>query len=173
MTVTTEAVTALTPVRGWLLRDARAEADRVVAEARDQAAATLDRARADAERAVALAVVAGQSEAARFAAAERARGHEQARTVLLSARREAYDELCGEVLAAAARLRDEPGYQRLIGRLATMAADAAGPEATITVAPGGGLVARSSQVVVDCSLPRLAVLAVEALGDRVRGLWTP
>jgi hypothetical protein len=172
MTATTDAASALAPVRGWLLRDARAEADRMVAEALDQAAATLDRARAEAERAVALAVAAGKAEAAQFAAAERARGHEQARSLLLSARREAYDELCGEVLAAAARLRDEPGYQRLIRRLATMAANAAGPEAAITVAPGGGVVARSPHVIVDCSLPRLARLAVEALGDQVRELWT-
>lgn len=172
MTATTDAVTALAPVRGWLLRDARAEADRVIADARAQAAATLDRARADAERAVALAVAAGQADGAQFAAAERTRGHEQARSVLLSARREAYDELCGEVVAAAARLRDEPGYQRLIGQLATMAANAAGPDAAITAAPGGGVVARSPQVIVDCSLPRLALLAVEALGDQVRELWT-
>lgn len=172
MTATTDAVTALAPVRGWLLRDARAEADRVVADARARAAATLDRARADAERTVALAVAAGQAEGAQFAAAERARGREQARSVLLSARREAYDELCGEVLAAAARLRDGPGYQRLIGRLATMAANAAGPDAAITAAPGGGVVARSPHVIVDCSLPRLAFLAVEALGDKVRELWT-
>jgi len=171
MTATTDAVTALAPVSGWLLRDAREEAERVVAEARAEAVATLDRARAEAERAVALAVAAGQAEGAQFAAAERARGHEQARSVLLSARREAYDELCGEVLAAAARLRDEPGYQRLIGRLATMAANAAGPEAAITVAPGGGVVARSPHVIVDCSLPRLALLAVEALGYQVRELW--
>jgi len=26
---------------------------------------------------------------------------------------------------------------------------------------------------VDCSLPRLAVLAVDALGDQVTELWTP
>lgn len=172
MTATAEAA-GLAAVRARLLDDATTQAARVVADARAQAAAAVDRARGDAERAVALAAAAGQAEAVPFAAAERARGHQQARSVLLSARREAYGELCGQVLAATARLRDDPGYQRLIGRLTVMAATAAGPDAAVTVAPGGGVVARSAHVIVDCSLPRLAALAVEALGDQVRELWTP
>jgi hypothetical protein len=35
----------------------------------------------------------------------------------------------------------------------------------------GGVLARSDRAVVDCSLPRLASLAVDALGDEVRELW--
>ena len=31
----------------------------------------------------------------------------------------------------------------------------------------------SGQTVVDCSLPRLAGLAMQALGDEVRELWEP
>ncbi len=54
-----------------------------------------------------------------------------------------------------------------------MAGRVAGPDATITVQPAGGVVARARDVVVDCTLPKLAILAVNALGDQVRELWTP
>ena len=67
----------------------------------------------------------------------------------------------------------EPGYERLLARLTALATAAAGPDATITAAPAGGVVARSRGVVVDCTLARLADLAVDALGDEVRELWTP
>ena len=54
-----------------------------------------------------------------------------------------------------------------------MAERAAGPGATVTADQAGGVVARSGRAVVDCSLPRLAALAVDALGDQVTELWTP
>ena len=57
--------------------------------------------------------------------------------------------------------------------LSALAAGTAGPGATATVHRAGGVVARSGHAVVDCSLPRLASLAVDALGDEVRELWTP
>lgn len=172
MTVTTDTVGALDPVRERMLSGARIEADRILARAKARAAVTIDQSRKEAADAVALAAAAGRAQAAPAAAAERARGRERARSVLLGARRAAYDELRGQVLAAVAGLRDEPGYDRL-ARLAEMAARAAGPGATITAAPDGGIVARSGNVVVDCSLSRLAALAVETLGERVRALWTP
>ena len=57
--------------------------------------------------------------------------------------------------------------------LSALAAGAAGPGATVTAHRAGGVVARSDRAVVDCSLPRLASLAVDALGDEVSQLWTP
>jgi len=41
------------------------------------------------------------------------------------------------------------------------------------VRPEGGVVARSGGIVVDCTLPRLAGVAVDELGDQVRELWIP
>ena len=70
-------------------------------------------------------------------------------------------------------MRYEPGYNRLLSRLTAMAGRVAGPDATITVQPAGGVVARARDVVVDCTLPKLAILAVDALGNRMRELWTP
>jgi vacuolar-type H+-ATPase subunit E/Vma4 len=164
---------ALAPVRAHLLRWARAEADRILEEARCQAAATLRQARRDAEEAVGQARTRGEAEIALAAAAERRRGREQARAIVLGARRQAREELSARVLTAAGGLRDEPGYEGLLARLTVMAAQAAGPGATVTADQAGGVVARSGRTVVDCSLPRLAGLAVDALGDQVTELWTP
>jgi hypothetical protein len=91
--------------------------------------------------------------------------------MLLSARRQAHDELRARVLAGVAALRGEPGYAQLLDALAVKSRLAAGPGAVTTVAPDGGVVARAGAVVVDCSLSRLADQAVEALGPAVRRLW--
>jgi vacuolar-type H+-ATPase subunit E/Vma4 len=163
---------ALAPVHAQLLRIAQAEADRILTEACIQAAAMLRQARRDAQQAVRQARVQGLADIAPAAAAERRRGREQARSIVLGARRQALEELRAGVLAAASGLRDEPGYEGLLARLTAMAGRAAGPGAIVTVDPAGGVVARSGQALVDCSLPRLADLAVDALGDRVRVLWT-
>ncbi len=163
----------LAPVRARLLRGAREEADRIVAEARVQAAAVLRQARHDAEETSRQARARGRAEAALLAAAERRRGRERARSIALGAQRQAHEELRARVLAAAAGLRDEPGYEQLLARLTAMAARAAGPGASITADPAGGVVARSARAMVDCSLPRLAALAVDALGDRTGELWAP
>lgn len=167
-----EQAAALAPVREYLLRAARAEADRIRGQARDQADQTLRQARRNAEQAVWRARQEGEAQAAPAAAAERAQGRERARSIVLGAQRQACEELRAQVLAAA-RLRDESGYERLEAGLSALAAGAAGPGATVTVHRAGGVVARSGHAVVDCSLPRLASLAVDALGDEVRELWTP
>ncbi len=165
--------TALAPVRAHLLHGARTEADRILAEARVQAAAAVRQARCDAEEAIRQARIRGQAEAVQVAAAERIRDREQARLIVFGAQRQAHEELRAQVLAAVGGLRDEPGYERLLVRLTAMAARAAGPGATVAADPAGGVVARSGGAVVDCSLPRLASLAVDALGDQVTELWTP
>ena len=168
-----EQAAALAPVRAYLLAGARAEADRILGQARRQADQTLRQARRDAEQAVRQAREEGEAQAAPAAAAKRARGRERARSIELGAQRQACEELRAQVLAAAGRLRDEPGYERLVAGLSALAAGAAGPGATVTADQAGGMVARSGHAVVDCSLPRLASLAVDALGDEVRELWTP
>jgi hypothetical protein len=93
--------------------------------------------------------------------------------VLLGARREMQEELRSRVRAAVGGLRDEPGYDQLLERLTGMARQAAGADAVLTAPAAGGVVARLADVLVDCSLPRLADLAVEALAVDVQALWTP
>lgn len=164
---------ALVSVRADMLRAARTDAERIVAQARVQAAAVVQDARRRADQAVELAEAHGRADGSLAAAVERSRGRELARSVVLGAQREAREELRNQVLGAVSGLRNEPGYGQLLTRLAAMAAQAAGPDATVTVQPAGGVVARSRGVVVDCTLPRLADLAVDALGDQVGELWTP
>jgi vacuolar-type H+-ATPase subunit E/Vma4 len=173
MTGAADSDRALAPVRARIEREARSEADRVLAVARAEAGELLRAAGAAAERSVALARAQGQAQAAPLAAAERRRGRAQAQAIVLSAQREAYDDLYRQVLAGADALRTGPGYRTLADRLTVIATRAAGPEATVTSPPAGGVVARSGQTVVDCSLPRLAGLAMQALGNRVEELWAP
>ena len=168
-----EQAVALAPVRAYLLAGARAEADRILGQARGEADQVLRQARHDAEQAVREAREKGETHATRAAAAERAQVWQQARSIVLGAQRQAGEELRAQVLAAVGGLRGEPGYERLVARLSALASHAAGPGATVTAHRAGGVVARSGRTIVDCSLPRLATLAVDALEDEVSKLWTP
>ena len=120
-----------------------------------------------------LARAAGRAQAVPQAAAVRRRARSDARSALLGAQREAYDELRAQVRAAVDGLRSEPGYDRLLEALARMAQLEAGPGATVSASEDGGVVARSPGVLVECSLARLADLAIEALDGEVRELWAP
>jgi vacuolar-type H+-ATPase subunit E/Vma4 len=168
-----DTAAALDPVRAHLLRRASDKADRIVADARREADAIVSQARLSAERAVSQARAEGRRQAAGLAAAERSRGRGEARSVLLGAQREMHEKLRSQVRAAVSGLRGEPGYGQLLQRLTDMARRAAGPDAVLTEAEAGGVVARSAGVLVDCSLPRLADLAVEALAGDVPALWAP
>lgn len=164
---------ALAPVRAYLLDTARREASRILEAARAEAEEIIEQTRRAGDEGVASARSEGQATGASLGAAERNRGRSQARSIVLAARRAAEVRLREQVIAAVARLPDEAGYAGLVARLSWLAAAAAGPGATVTPSPAGGVVARSGQVVVDCSLPRLADQAIDALGGRVRELWTP
>ena len=164
---------ALAPVRAAMLRRAQQQADEIVGQARQQAADAVARARADADAGVAQAREAGLVQAAPLAAAMRNRRRRDARAAVLAAQFEAYEELREQVRAAVSALRDEPGYGLLLEGLKRSARLAAGPAATLTEDPAGGVVARAPGSVVDCSLPRLADAAVAALGVQAERLWTP
>ncbi|HXZ74218.1 MAG TPA: V-type ATP synthase subunit E family protein [Streptosporangiaceae bacterium] len=164
---------ALAPVRAALLRHAREQADEIIGEARRQAEGALARARRDAAGRVAAAREAGRSQAAPLAAALRGESRRGARATVLSAQREAYEELRDRVGASVAGIRDEPGYELLLERLRWHACRVVGPGAKASEVPAGGVIARGPGIVVDCSLPRLADATMEALGDQVAWLWTP
>jgi vacuolar-type H+-ATPase subunit E/Vma4 len=171
--MTAAAATALAPARSRMLRDATDQAAQILADARREADSITAQARLEAEQAVSLARAAGRAQAAPQAAALRRQARSDARSALLGAQREAYDELRTRVRLAVNELRSEPGYGRLLEALTKMARLEAGPGATVTASEEGGIIARSPGVLVDCSLPRLADLAVDALGGEVRELWAP
>jgi vacuolar-type H+-ATPase subunit E/Vma4 len=164
---------ALAPVRTALLRDAAAEADRMLADARQAADALLEQARADAVSAVSQAREEGRTLAAPLALAELSRGRREASTTLLNAELRARAELEGRIRAAIRGLRDQPGYGELLERLSELARRAAGPGATVSEHSAGGAIARRPGVLVDCSLPRLADRVIAALGQQIRELTAP
>lgn len=164
---------ALEPVRQRLRRDAEEQATRLRAAARAQATAMLRQAHRDAATALDEAAAEAAATAAPLTAAELRRARDTARSAVLAAQREACDDLRRRVRAAVASLPGQPGYDRLIHRITDLAEQAAGPHAQVTSPPAGGVVARSDGVIVDCSLGRLADIAVAELGSAVRELWVP
>ena len=104
-------------------------------------------------------------------AAKEVRFQADARARLLRARRDAYDDLCRQVRAAVAGLPAEPGYPALLAGLTRAALAAAGPGATASPHPDGGVVATGPGVVVDCSLPALADQAVAVVSSGLATLW--
>jgi vacuolar-type H+-ATPase subunit E/Vma4 len=169
--MTAAAADALASIRAHMMQDAADQAARILTDARREADSIIAHARREAERSVSLARVAGRAQAAPQAAAVRRRAQSDARAAVLAAQREAYDELRAQVHAAVDGLRGGPGYDQLLGALAQMARLEAGPGMTVTASEDGGVVAHAPGVLVDCSLPRLADLAVEALDGEVRELW--
>jgi hypothetical protein len=164
---------ALAPVRAAMLRKASAEAAQIVAGARSAADALLEQARQDAAGMIRKAREEGQAQAAPLALAELNRGRREARAAALGAEQRARAELETRIGSAITGLKDEPGYPMLRDRLAMLALQAAGPGAAVSDAPGGGVVARAPGVLVDCSLPRLARRAIDALAPRIADLSAP
>ncbi|HZC41667.1 MAG TPA: V-type ATP synthase subunit E [Streptosporangiaceae bacterium] len=171
MTVLPGADAALAPVRAAMLTRSREQAAAIVARARGEAAGLVAQARQEAEDAIARARAEGSARAAALAAAERSRARRDARVVVLRAQRDLLETLRSQVAAAVGALRGEPGYDQLLRRLTALARQAAGPDATVTEHPDGGVIATAPGVVADCSLPWLADQAVAAIGPDLARLW--
>lgn len=170
---TTWAKDPLAPVRECLLARARADAERVRAEAAAEANAVLEQARQQAEAILAEARERGTAEGAGITAAARSRASRRARGLLLAGQRQAYEALRQRSRDAVRALRDDPSHRRLRQRLERIARELAGAGAVIVEAPDGGVVAEGSGRRVDCSLGALADRAVDALGAEVEELWAP
>ncbi|NMH97778.1 hypothetical protein [Pseudonocardia acidicola] len=167
----TAADTALDPVRAALLREARADADRVVGAARCDAAAVLDAARARAAAVLAAATAAGKADGAARAARAQARARRERHAAVLAARTAAYAELRAQVRAA---VRELPRWcPDLRDRLAARARAVLGPEAVLTATPDGGVLAELPGRRLELSLDALADLAVDGLGAEAELLWRP
>lgn len=164
---------ALGPVTGRLRTDAEAEAQRLRSAARAEADAIRAQARQDAAAAIEGATAAAAAMAAPLTAAELRRARDAARSAVLDAQREACEELHRQIRAGVAALAEQPEYEQLASRIARLASQAAGPRALLSPDPAGGVVARSPGVIVDCSLTRLADLAMAHLGPAISGLWAP
>ena len=164
---------ALEPVHLRLRRDAEDKAARLCADAHAQAASIVAQAQQEAAAALAAAAAQATATAEPLTTAELRQAREAARSAVLSAQRAACDELRRRVRAAVAALPAAEGYDLLLQRITRLAGQAAGPDAELKFPPAGGVVARRAGVVVDCSLDRLAELAVTELGAAVTKLWAP
>ncbi|HET8680717.1 MAG TPA: hypothetical protein VFM54_02405 [Micromonosporaceae bacterium] len=147
---------ALAPVRDALLAAARADAQRLDAQAQAETDQVLAAARQEAQRLLAEARQRGGAEAEAAVAAEAAGARRRGRAVIMRARREAYESLVTAARAAVAELRGDPAYPATRDRLAAAARAALGPDAGVREAAGGGVVAEAGARRVDLSLSGFA-----------------
>jgi hypothetical protein len=166
------AADALSPVRAALAGEAARQAGEIRAAASAEADAVAAAARRQVEEILSQARARGELDGQAAAARRRTTSRRAARSVTLAAQRGAYDELRRRVRDAVGALREDPVYPRLHDRLEELARGLAGPSATVTRHPAGGVVAQGPGTFVDCSLPRLADRAVDALGAEVSALWS-
>lgn len=161
---------ALAPVREGLLRRARSEADRVGAEAAAEEARVLSDARARAAGMLGEARAKGEADAAAVRAAELVRAHRAARSITLTARRMAYEELRRRVADELGRRCADPQVRAV---LADRVRQVLGPPARVTDDPRGGVVGSVDGRRVDYTSDALAAGVVEALAEEVEELWRP
>jgi vacuolar-type H+-ATPase subunit E/Vma4 len=161
------------PLREAMLGLARADAERIAAEAEARASAALAEAGTWADELVARARAEAEAAAAAETASELRRARDEGRTRVLRARRAVYDELRREAHAAALALRGDPDYPELLERLAAAARRTLGEDAEVLLDPPGvgGVVARAGGRRVDLTLPTLVERCLSSLGPELEGLW--
>jgi vacuolar-type H+-ATPase subunit E/Vma4 len=163
----------LTSARDALLADARARAREIVADAEAEAARQVEPARRRAAEIIEAARAEGEADGRREAARELAAELAAARAAVLAAQRESYEALRHSAHAAALSLRSDPGYPRLLARLADAARRDLGDHAELEVDPPelGGVRARAGTRSVDYTLVAITDRCLDSLGPRLSGLW--
>jgi len=162
---------ALAPVRGSLLAAARHEAEEIRRNADAKAMALVEAARRDADRIRSAASADGAATARSQALLRSARARRQAHEIVLTRRNALRLELQRQVREAAAGLRTDPRYPRLLAQLTEQCQALLGPEATVAASPQGGVVAEAGSRSLDLSLPALATRALESMTQEVGELW--
>jgi len=164
---------SLQTLRIGSLRAAEAEAERLLADAREGAGAIVAQARADADGLLDDARARAREEGRRLASARLAEARRTARGLVLEAREAALERLHERTHAAAASLRGDPGYARLLERLVDDArARLAAADAEVLPSPAGGAVVRADGRQVDLTLVCEVERRLHDLGARVEALWT-
>ena len=160
---------ALDPLREALLRAARAEAARLVADADADADATVARARAQVDARLEEARARGRAEGAERLEASAAAERRASRERLLRAQGRVHAELVGRARTLVAGLLADPARRRgLEARLRSQL----GPGAVVEATADGGLLGQDgSGRTVDASV---ATLVDDALANLdLSDLWTP
>jgi len=158
---------ALEPLRAALIARARADADRLCADAETAGRELLAGAGEEAEALLAKARAQGETDAAAMFASEMDRARRSARGVVLAAQRAAYNELRQRALTAVRGLLSDPARR---ARLATVLRSQLDDQAVIHEHPDGGIVAETSDGrSVDASIEKLVDNAVGELD--LEQLW--
>lgn len=158
---------ALEPLRAALIARARAEADRVCADAETAGRQLLAEGRDEAEALLAKARAQGETDAAAMFASEMDRARRSARGVVLAAQRAAYTELRQRALTAVRGLLADPARR---ARLAAVLRSQLGDQAVVREHPDGGIVAETPDGrSLDASIEKLVDSAVADLD--LEQLW--
>lgn len=166
-----ESDAALGPVRQALRSAAEKQAAELREDARRQASALLDAAKAEAAEILATAAMEGEAAARSEAALRSARARRQAHELVLAQRSSLRLELHRRVREAAAGLKSDPRYAKLVTRLTEQCGELLGPDATVSESPEGGVVAEAGSRRLDLSLPVLAEISLDSIPG-ARELWT-
>jgi len=162
---------ALAPLREVLQARAQEYARRVRDDAEQAATAALQHAHAEAAQLVEAGRAQGAADAQDVLASQRARVRGQVKTLVLQARRAAYDDLRRTAREEARRVvGDSPG---LTEALAALGKDRLDPEACVSSRPDGTVVAEHRGRQWEWSPDVLADDAVRELGREVEQLWAP
>lgn len=162
----------LQPVRAELLSRAAADADRVIAEARQEAARILEQGHDKARQLTEKARATGEAAGFALAAEQQAALRRALRRDVLAAKDNGYQQWRRHAREAVLRLRDEPEYPRWCETLRGAAAGVLGDGAEVTDHPDGGVVAQLGCRRVDLSLPAIADRALDEIAADIDELWS-
>lgn len=170
MTSTAVRTDRLQPVRAALLAEADRDADERLRAAEREAAAIGRQAEQAEARLLADARTAGAGDVAAELDRRRTEARRKARLVVLTAQRDAYEQVRADAQAAARRLLDEPANRQRLVAAACRRLGVTADDATAQDHPDGGVVlaARDGRR-VDVSVPALVADALAAL--ELTGLW--
>lgn len=163
---------ALDPVRDRLLQRARSDAEKLIGEARTEAAATILAAEARSRTILDEARARGAALAAADTAQLLTAARHEARALDLAAQRAVYDAVRDGIERGIRALRDSADYPAVRAALERRARGALGSAAVVVDGEGGGLSATARGRRLDLSLPAIAARTVDGLGEEVARLWT-
>ncbi|HYA68138.1 MAG TPA: V-type ATP synthase subunit E [Acidimicrobiales bacterium] len=163
---------AMRPVAAALIAEAEQRARQIGVAATDDARDVLDVAAREAQDILARARAEGEDAARRTSRAILVDAQQEARRLVLDARRRAYNAVRTEALAELARRSQTPEAVELRSRLAAIARERLGQDASVTTGDDDcGIVAVLGDRRIDLRAPALVDRALRSLGPSVAGLW--